>query len=104
MSVPEKTTKEMKQRSYCSRVLEPSWRGYAGRSKRGAGRESGRASGVQREGFGVPELRLDWTSQTKTCEILVSSREHTRGRPWEVEETVAHKACLGSHIRNLLCI
>lgn len=56
--------------------------------------------------FWVPCLRLDWSIQTKNSRVSISpvgvlSTGHTRGRPGVAGETVDHKGCGGSHIRNL---
>lgn len=60
----------------------------------------------QAECFGVSQLKLDWSNQTKQSGILLSStgalsKRCTRGRPWEAKESDCLKGCWGSRIRNL---
>lgn len=51
------------------------------------------------------QAKANWSIQTQMSGVLVSStgilsKGHTRGRPWEVGETVDHKSYWGSHTRN----
>lgn len=80
--------------------------GTTGRSRQGAGRGGVAGPGceafIRAAGgeFVILRLRPDWSIQTNKRKVLVSSREHTRGRSWEAGETGYHEQCWGGHSRN----
>ena len=57
------------------------------------------------EVLGVPGLSLDWVVHIKRQGIVnsmgVLSKGYRKRRPWEAGETVDHKGCWRSHIKNL---
>ena len=80
----------------------PSWRGHTGRSRLGAGRESGRAWG-----FVVSQLWLDGSIQHPKYEVWVSSGGHIGesprrwGRLWLMR--AAWEVVLGTYVCSWPC-